>query len=129
MDDTSTSNEINTPHRFALYRKDTWVPFNEQELVEDMPASLKADVVTFVQRNTIARIPWLQTKDRAFVADFVVLLKPRFFRVSVCYFLVKARTIVTMMSRVRCLLPLLVSIAVGTYHSAINADILCCLLR
>lgn len=48
-----------------------------------MPASLRADVVTFVQRKTISQVPWFSGKDAVFVADVVVQLKPRLFRVSV----------------------------------------------
>lgn len=48
-----------------------------------MPAELRADVVTYVQRNTIAQIPWFDGKEATFVADIVVLLKPRLFKASV----------------------------------------------
>lgn len=72
--------------RFALYRKDNWITFNEQELVADMPASLRADVVSYVQRHTISQIPWLQDKDPSFVADVVLELKPYIFHVRRYYF-------------------------------------------
>ncbi|CAN0382693.1 unnamed protein product, partial [Scytosiphon promiscuus] len=64
---------------FALYRQDNWITFNEQELVSDMPSGLRADVVTHVHANTIAQIPWLEGKDKEFIADMVILLKPRLF--------------------------------------------------
>lgn len=70
------------PPRFSLYRKDNWISFNEQEIVSDMPASLRADVVTYVQRNTISQVPFFAGKNAVFVADVVVQLKPRLFRVS-----------------------------------------------
>ncbi|CBN78925.1 hypothetical protein Esi_0155_0068 [Ectocarpus siliculosus] len=65
--------------RFALYRQDNWITFNEQELVSDMPAGLRADVITYVHANLIAQIPWLEGKDKNFVADVVIVLKPRLF--------------------------------------------------
>lgn len=68
--------------RFALYRQDHWISYNEHELVSDMPSALRADVVTFVQRNTISQIPWLERRGKTFVADVVVRLKPCLFTVS-----------------------------------------------
>lgn len=69
-------------HRFALYRQDHWISYNEHELVSDMPSALRADVVTFVQRKTIEQIPWLERRSKTFVADVVVQLKPCMFTVS-----------------------------------------------
>lgn len=77
--------------RFALYRQDNWITFNEQELVSDMPSGLRADVVTHVHANTIAQIPWLEGKDKEFVADLVVLLKPRLFMVRAVRHIVKRK--------------------------------------
>lgn len=68
--------------RFALYRQDNWITFNEQELVSDMPSGLRADVITHVHASTISQIPWLEGKDKGFVADVVILLKPRLFMVN-----------------------------------------------
>ncbi len=68
--------------RFALYRQDNWIAFNEQELVSDMPAGLRADVITHVHMNTISQIPWLEGKDKAFIAEVAVTLKPRLFMVG-----------------------------------------------
>ena len=68
--------------RFALYRQDHWISYNEHELVGDMPSALRADVVTFVQRKTIEQIPWLERRGKTFVADVVVQLKPCIFTVS-----------------------------------------------
>lgn len=58
-----------------------------------MPAGLRADVITYVHANLIAQIPWLEGKDKNFVADVVVMLKPRLFmvrderRVTFCFVL------------------------------------------
>ena len=68
--------------RFALCRKDNWITFNENEILSDLPVSLRADVVTFVQRHNISKVPWFEGKDPSFVADVAVNLKSRIFRVS-----------------------------------------------
>lgn len=71
--------------RFALYRKDNWITFNEHEIVDDLPASLRADVIMCIHHNTIEQIAWFKNKDPTFIADVVVNLKPRLFRVSVVW--------------------------------------------
>lgn len=70
------------PTSFALYRQDNWIAFNEQELVSDMPAGLRADVITHTHMNTISQIPWLESKDKVFKADVAITLKPRLFMVG-----------------------------------------------
>lgn len=65
-----------------MYRQDHWISYNEHELVSDMPSALRAEVVTFVQRKTIAQIPWLDGRSKTFAADVVVQLKPCIFTVS-----------------------------------------------
>ena len=47
-----------------------------------MPSGLRADVITHVHMSTISQIPWLEGKEKAFVADVAILLKPRLFMVS-----------------------------------------------
>jgi len=47
-----------------------------------MPLGLRADVITHVHMSTIAQIPWLEGKEKAFVADVAIALKPRLFMVS-----------------------------------------------
>lgn len=46
-----------------------------------MPAGLRADVITHVHASLIAQIPWLEGKEKNFVADVVGMLKPRLFMV------------------------------------------------
>lgn len=47
-----------------------------------MPAPLRADVVTHIQRNTISQVAWFKGKDLSFVADAVMNLKHCIFHVS-----------------------------------------------
>lgn len=60
------------------YGSNTWKmsAFDGAELLGAMPPALRCDVILYVERDLIAKIPFLQEKHAAFVADLVVTLQP-----------------------------------------------------
>ena len=61
-----------------FYSSNTWkmCSFDGSELLQVMPPALRCEVILHVERDLIAKIPFLDNKCGAFVADLVVMLQP-----------------------------------------------------
>lgn len=61
-----------------FYSSNTWkmASYDGSELLQVMPPTLRCDVILYVERDLIAKIPFLDNKCGAFIADLVVMLQP-----------------------------------------------------
>ena len=64
----------------AYYAAVTVGDYDTFELLQNLPVALRCDVVAHVERETIARIRFLDNKTTPFVADMVMMLQRAYYR-------------------------------------------------
>eukprot|EP00753_Platysulcus_tardus_P013660 PLAT3821.3.p1 GENE.PLAT3821.3~~PLAT3821.3.p1 ORF type:complete len:1960 (+),score=909.62 PLAT3821.3:67-5946(+) len=53
--------------------------FDEAEILRELPDQLRADVVMFLNRRIVAKIPFFRNQDSTFITYVVSMMKPEFF--------------------------------------------------
>ena len=63
-------------HEYYDYLWQTRRCYDESTIIEELPKSLKTQVSLFLNKNIIAKVPFFQKADIAFIKDIILNLKP-----------------------------------------------------
>ena len=64
-----------TQRLVRLFRRHRQASYNVRELMQDVPISVQSDVAYFIYKNILEEVPFLRSKDEAFIADVCARLR------------------------------------------------------